>query len=74
MATFHMSQIVCECKNVSLGEIVYAIQENNAKDINELSTLTDAATLCKRCISKENDFGIPKRKLYLEDILEKLNG
>lgn len=74
MAEFHYSHIVCDCKKVTLGEIIHAIKEQNATSIKDLQDLTDAGTACKCCTSKENDFGNPKMELYLDQILEKLNG
>jgi NAD(P)H-nitrite reductase large subunit len=71
MAKFHFSHKVCNCKNVTLGEIVCAIKEKNAKTIEDIKDLTDAGTACGCCISKEKDFGNPKMELYIEDILKK---
>ena len=74
MAQFHMSHIVCECKKVSLGEIIHAIKENGARSLKDIQDITDAGTACKCCTSKENDFGNPKMQLYINQILEKYNG
>ena len=74
MAKFKYSHIVCDCKKVSLGEIIHAIKENNAKTIKDIQNLTDAGTACKCCISKEKDFGEPKMQLYIKDILKKFHG
>lgn len=74
MASFHMSHVVCECKKVTLGEIIHAIKEQNAKSIEDIQKLTDAGTACKCCVSAQKDFGDPKMELYLEQILEKFNG
>ena len=41
---FHHSFEVCTCKRVTLGEIVYAIKEKNAKTLEDLGNLTDAGT------------------------------
>lgn len=71
VAKFHYSHVVCECKKVTLGEIIHAIKENGAKSVKDLQDLTDAGTACKCCISSEKDFGNPKMELYLEQILEK---
>ena len=68
---FHMSYKVCKCKNVTLGEIIHAIKEKNAKTIEDIQKITDAGTACKCCISAEKDFGDPKMELYIEDILKK---
>ena len=72
MAEFKHSYIVCSCKNVSLGEILYAINEKGAKSIEQLGELTDAGTACGCCRSEKDDFGNPKMKLYLEQILDKV--
>jgi len=74
VAKFNYSHRVCDCKKVSLGEIIHAIKENNAKTVQDIQNLTDAGTACKCCISKEKDFGDPKMELYIEDILKKFNG
>lgn len=68
---FDYSYIVCKCKKVSLGEIIHAINENGANSIQSIQDITDAGTACKCCISSEKDFGEPKMKLYIEDILKK---
>ena len=64
---------VCTCKHVTLGEIIYAIKEKNAKNLEDLGTLTDAGTCCKSCKNKESDIGVEKMELYLEEILKKFN-
>jgi len=72
MAKFHYSYQVCKCRKVTLGEIIHAIKEHNAKTIDDIKRLTDAGTACGCCTSKENDFGNPPMELYIEDILKKL--
>ncbi len=71
MAKFHYSYVVCECKKVTLGEIVHAIKEKGAKSIDDIGNLTDAGCACGCCKSSKDDFGDPKMKLYLEDIIKK---
>jgi len=71
MADFQYSYKVCTCKDVTLGEIIHAIKEQNAKTIEDIGELTDAGTACGCCKSAEDDFGDPKMELYLEQILEK---
>ena len=71
MAKFKYSHKVCVCKNVTLGEIIFAIKEKDAKTIDAIKDLTDAGTACGCCISKAKDFGDPKMELYIEDILKK---
>ena len=74
MAKFDFSYTVCECKKVTLGEILYAIDQKGAKTIKDIQDMTDAGTVCKCCISKDKDFGETKMKLYIEDILKKQVG
>lgn len=71
MANFQYSYEVCTCKHVTLGEVVYAIQEKNAQTISEIGTITDAGTACGCCKSKEDDFGNPQMELYLDQIVKK---
>ncbi len=71
MAKFKYDYIVCECKKVTLGEILHAIDNMGAKTIEDIQNITDAGTACKCCISKDKDFGETKMKLYIEDILKK---
>ena len=73
MADFEYSYKVCACKNVTLGEIVHAIKEKGAKSIKDIGEMTDAGTSCGCCKNSQDDFGDPKMKLYLEQILEKFS-
>lgn len=68
---FAHSYVVCQCKHVTLGEIIHAIKEKGASTIEELGKLTDAGTSCKCCQSKNKDIGEEKMELYLDEILEK---
>ena len=71
MADFHYSHVVCDCKHVTLGEIICSIKEKGAKTIDEIGQLTDAGTACGCCRCAKDDFGDPKMELYLEQILTK---
>ena len=44
---FQHSYEVCTCKHVTLGELIYAIKERDAKTLEDLGNLTDAGTCCK---------------------------
>ena len=70
---FPHSFIVCDCKQVSLGEIIHAIKEKGAKTLEDLGNLTDAGTCCKSCKNPQSDVGVEKMELYLEQILDKFN-
>ncbi len=71
MAQFQHRFEVCTCKSVTLGEIIHAIKEKGAKTIDEIGNITDAGTACGCCKSAKDDFGDPKMKLYLEQILKR---
>ena len=71
--SFPHSFEVCSCKHVTLGEIIYAIKEKNAKTLEDLAHLTDAGSCCQSCKNKESDIGVEKMELYLEEILNKFN-
>ncbi|RBQ31985.1 (2Fe-2S)-binding protein [Arcobacter sp. FW59] len=68
---FPHSFIVCECKQVSLGEIIYAIKEKGAKNLEDIENITDAGSSCGCCKSAKDDIGEQKMQLYIEDILNK---
>lgn len=46
---FPHSFIVCDCKQVSLGELIYTIKEKGAKTLEDLEDLTDAGSSCGCC-------------------------
>ena len=71
MASYPYSHQVCVCKKVTLGEIIYAIKEKNAKNIDDIANLTDASTACGCCKSIEDDFGDPQLPLHIDEILKK---
>ena len=71
MANFPHSYEVCSCKHVSLGEIIHAIKEKNAATIEDIGKITDAGTACGCCRCEKDDFGDPKMKIYIEQILKK---
>ncbi|MBL3519943.1 (2Fe-2S)-binding protein [Aliarcobacter lanthieri] len=68
---FPHSFIVCECKRVSLGEIIYAIKEKGAKTLEDIEDITDAGSSCGCCRSAADDIGEKKMELYLDEILNK---
>ncbi len=71
MADFHYSYEVCTCRKVTLGEIIHAVKDQGANTIEKIGDITDAGTACGCCRSNEDDFGDPKMKLYLTQILDK---
>lgn len=69
--TYEMDYEVCKCRHVSLGELVHAIKNKNAKTIEDIQAITDAGTACGSCLRKEDDIGEEKLGLYIEDVLKK---
>jgi NAD(P)H-nitrite reductase large subunit len=70
MAEFQHSFEVCNCKHVTLGEIIHAIQEKGAKTLEDIEDITDAGSACGCCKSKDDDF-TGEQKLYITQILDK---
>ncbi len=58
---------VCECRGLSLGEIVNAIKEYDLESVEEIMEQTDAGTACGSCVSIKESGG--DKELHLEDIL-----
>jgi NAD(P)H-nitrite reductase large subunit len=69
---FDNSYEVCACNHVTLGEIIYSIEEKQAFSLKNIGKLTDAGTSCTYCQCYKKDSGEEKKKLYLEEILNKL--
>lgn len=70
---FQHSFEVCNCKHVTLGEIIYAIKEQNAQTLDNIENITDAGSVCGCCVCPEKDFGLEenKKELYVQEILNK---
>lgn len=69
---FEKSYEVCNCRKVSLEEIIEAIENKNAKTLGDIQDITTAGTDCRHCIFPEGDFGKVKKKIYCKDILNEL--
>ena len=67
----HRSHIVCSCKQVTLAEIIHAIEEQGARTLDDIGKLTEAGTCCGCCRSAKDDFGEEKMELYITQIIEK---
>jgi len=59
---------VCVCLRITLSEILEVI-ENGAKTIEDIQKITKAGTVCKMCISQEND---PhwERDIHISELLK----
>ncbi len=67
ISTLENQDIVCECAQVSYGDIVDAIRLNDLKTVEEITNYTKAGGYCKSCIKPG---GHEQRKYYLIDILQ----
>lgn len=68
-----LDTIICTCREVTLGEIVYAIKEHNKNTIDGICELTDAGVCCKSCITKQNEIrSVNSSGLYLDIILNRV--
>ena len=65
---FDLDHTVCECFEVTLGELLEAIKAGH-NTLESLMDETDAGTGCELCRSSEIDED-GERKLHLEEILE----
>lgn len=66
---FQRDYEVCNCRKVSLNDIIVSIEEKNAKTLSNIQDITGAGTDCRHCIFPEGDFGKIKKKIYCKDIL-----
>jgi len=63
---------VCNCKKVTLGELITSINTNKIKTLGQIQDFTTAGTDCRHCIFPETDFGKIKKEIYLKDILKEV--
>ncbi|NPA03971.1 MAG: (2Fe-2S)-binding protein [Epsilonproteobacteria bacterium] len=64
--------VVCECANVTYGEIIEAIKAGKC-DLDSLMEATNAGMGCKKCRSKEFD-PADERAIHLDEILALAKG
>lgn len=67
ISTLENQDIVCECAQVTYGDIVDAIRLNDLKTVEEITNYTKAGGYCKSCVKPG---GHENRKYYLIDILQ----
>jgi len=63
---------VCNCKRVSIQDIIDSVKQKGAKNLRDIQDITTAGTECRHCIFPEGDFGRIKKKVYCKDILNEL--
>lgn len=69
---FEKDYEVCNCKKVTLEDIMNSIKNDGANTLGKIQELTAAGTECRHCIFEEGDFGKVKKKIYCKDILNEL--
>lgn len=72
ISDFEVDYEVCNCRKVSLKQIVEAIKNKDAKTLGDIQDITTAGTDCRHCIFPEGDFGKVKKRIYCKDILTEL--
>ena len=72
MLGFEKSYEVCNCKRVSIEQIILALNEKENPSLGDIQNLTSAGTDCRHCIFKEGDNGKMKKKIYCKDILNEI--
>ena len=72
MLGFEESYEICNCKRVTIKDIVDAVKSGEAKTLRDIQDVTTAGTECRHCVFPEGDFGRIKKKIYCKDILNEL--
>jgi len=72
MLGFDTSYEVCNCKKISIEQIILAVKDKNEPTLRDIQDLTTAGTECRHCIFKEGDNGKMKKKIYCKDILSEI--
>jgi len=68
---FKKSYTVCTCRQVTLGELMFAIEKQGARTLDDLEELTEAGGSCGCCRCPQDDVGDEKMELYLTQVLDK---
>lgn len=66
---FSLEYEVCNCKNVSIHDILNSIKSENANTLGKIQEVTGAGSECRCCIFEEADSSKLKKKIYCKDIL-----
>ena len=72
MLGFENSYEICNCKKVTIQNIIDVVKSGQAKTLRDIQDITTAGTECRHCIFPEADFGRIKKKIYCKDILNEL--
>lgn len=58
--------VVCECLQLTKGELIEAVVNEDLKSVEEMQDSTQAGTICGSCVEP----GLDERPEYLVDILK----
>ena len=72
MLGFDESYEICNCKRVTIKDIIDAFENKGAKTLRDIQDITTAGTECRHCVFPEADFGRIKKKIYCKDVLNEL--
>lgn len=56
------NEVICNCNDITYGEIADAIKEKGLTSVEEVQDATDAGTVCGGCVDD------------IQDILDEING
>lgn len=70
--SFDESYELCNCKKVTIQNIIDSFKKQDARTLRDIQNLTGAGTQCRFCIFEEGDFGKIKKSIYCKDILNEL--
>jgi len=62
---------LCDCRDLSVGDVRHSIKDMDLKTIQEVIEATGAGCCCKSCISQEQE---PGRPVYIVELLKEANG
>lgn len=72
MLGFDNSYEVCNCKKVTIQNIIDAVKLDGAQTLRDIQDITTAGTECRHCVFPEADFGRIKKQIYCSAILNEL--
>ncbi len=72
MLGFEKDYEICNCKKITIENLVDVITNQNALTLSDIQDLTTAGTDCRFCVFPEGDFGKIKKKIYCKDILNSI--
>ena len=69
VSNFSLDYEVCNCKKITINDIVDVIKTKKANTLGKIQELTGLGTECRCCMFEEADSSKLKKKIYAKDIL-----